>query len=61
MAIKTETLEGGLVRTFSAAGMMLRQSGTGIEYAEAVDPAGSGRSYAETKTRVATPEVEVAG
>ncbi len=48
MSIKTETLEGGLVRTFSDAAMMVRQDGTGILYQEAVDPETSDRTYTET-------------
>lgn len=56
MAIKTEKLESGLIRTYSDRGVMIQQHGTGIEYCEAVDPADSGRTYAETKTPIPTPE-----
>ena len=45
--IRTETKEG-LVRTYSDAGLRIRQDGTGIVYDEAVDPVGSGRTYSET-------------
>ena len=45
--IRTETKEG-LVRTYSDAGLRIRQEGTGVVYDEAVDPVGSGRTYSET-------------
>jgi len=57
MTIKTEILDSGLVRTYSSAGMMIRQAGTGIEYAEAVDPPDSGRSYVETETPIPTAQL----
>ena len=37
-----------LVRTYSDAGMMIRQDETGDLYAEAVDPEFAGRTYTET-------------
>lgn len=37
-----------LVRTYSDAGMMIRQDGTGAEYAEAIDPVETGKTYTET-------------
>ena len=49
--IKTETFEKNgraLVRTYSDTGYRIRQDGTGAVYDEAVDPADSGRTYAET-------------
>jgi len=45
--IRTETKEG-LVRTYSDAGLRIRQNETGAVYDEAVDPVGSGRTYSET-------------
>lgn len=42
--------DGGwvLVRTYSDAGMMIRQDETGDLYEEAVDPEHTGRTYTET-------------
>lgn len=53
--IKTETITINgheLVRTYSDANMMIRQDGTGVIYAEAVDPVDSGRTYTETETEI---------
>lgn len=47
MSIKTESVAGGLVRTYSDAGKYITQAGTGIEYVDAVDPIGLNRKYAE--------------
>ena len=38
-----------LVRTYSDAGMMIRQYGTGDLYADAVDPQFVNRTYTETE------------
>lgn len=46
--VKTEEYREGLVRTYSDAGLKIRQDGTGIVYDDAIDPAGSGRTYTET-------------
>lgn len=50
--IRTEELildDGGRVtRTWSDAGMLIEQNGTGDLYGEAIDPADSGRTYTET-------------
>ena len=46
--IRTQVLDENLVRTYSDAGMMIRQDGTGILYCEAVDPIVCGRTYTET-------------
>ena len=35
--VKQETLESGLIRTWSDAGFYIIQNETGIEYAEAID------------------------
>ena len=35
--IKHETLENGLIRTYSTKGKMIIQKETGIEYSEAID------------------------
>lgn len=45
--IKTETKDG-LVRTYSDAGMKIKQDGTDIIYDEAIDPADMHRTYTET-------------
>lgn len=46
MAIITERLEGGVVRTRSDLGLLIERDG--MRYSEAVDPAESGRTYTET-------------
>ena len=46
-----------LYRTYSDAGMMIRQSETGREYAEAVDVDGASYTYTETATPIPTPEL----
>lgn len=56
--IKTETLENGLVRTYSDTGHRLVQDGTGAGYDDAVDPAGSGRTYTESEELVEVQERE---
>lgn len=53
--IKTETITINgreLVCTYSDANMMIQQDGTGVLYAEAVDPVNSGRTYTETETEI---------
>jgi len=50
--IKTQQLPGGLVRTYSDKSFCIRQTPSGIEYDEAVDPVGSGRKYEETSNLV---------
>ena len=46
-----------LYRTYSDAGMMIRQNETGAEYAEAVDVEGAPYTYTETETLIETPEM----
>ena len=46
-----------LYRTYSDAGMMIRQNETGAEYAEAVDEADAPYTYTETETPIETPEM----
>ena len=41
-----------LYRTYSDAGMMIRQNETGAEYAEAVDVADAPYTYTETETKI---------
>ena len=53
----TETYTEGLVRTYSDTGHRLI-SGDGRTYDEAIDPAGSGRTYTESEELV---EAEEAG
>ena len=45
-----------LYRTYSDAGMMIRQNETGAEYAEAVDVADAPYTYTETETRIQAEE-----
>ena len=55
--IKTETItinDRMLIRTYSDANLMIKQDGTGAVYAEAYDPADSGRTYTETEEEIAT-------
>lgn len=52
--IKTETI-GDRIRTYSDAGMMIRQKETGILYAEAVDVPGR---YSYEETDVPVPDEE---
>ena len=52
---ETLTINGRtFVRTYSDANRMIRQDGTGAIYAEAYDPADSGRTYTETEDEIAT-------
>ena len=46
--IKTVTLNGGLLRTYSDAGRRIQQVGTDEIYDEAIDLATSGYTYTET-------------
>ena len=46
-----------LYRTYSDAGMMIRQNETGVEYAEAVDVERASYTYTETETPIETPEM----
>ena len=47
---KTETITINgrtFIRAYSDSGYMIKQDGTGAIYAEAIDPADSGRTYTE--------------
>ena len=46
-----------LYRTYSDAGMMIRQNETGVKYAEAIDVEGAPYTYTETETPIETPEM----
>lgn len=46
-----------LYRTYSDVGMMIRQTETGVEYAEAIDVEGAPYTYTETETKIETPEM----
>ena len=46
-----------LYRTYSDAGMMIRQNETGVEYAEAIDVESAPYTYTETETPIETPEM----
>ena len=45
-----------LIRTWDDAGNYIRQDGTGVLYAEAIDPDFMGRSYTETDIPIETFE-----
>lgn len=46
-----------LYRTYSDAGMMIRQNETGVEYTEAIDVEGAPYTYTETETPIETPKM----
>lgn len=46
-----------LYRTYSDAGMMIRQNETGMEYAEAIDVEGASYTYTETETPIETSDM----
>ena len=46
-----------LYRTYSDAGMIIRQNETGVEYAEAIDVENAPYTYTETETQIETPEL----
>ena len=46
-----------LYRSYSDAGMMIRQNDSGMEYAEAIDVEGASYTYTETETPIETPEM----
>ena len=59
--IATENITIGgreLIRTYSDARLMIKQDGTEIVYAEAVDPVGSGRTYTETDITIEQTDEE---
>ena len=45
-----------IYRTYSDAGMMIRQNDSGMEYAEAIDVEGAPYTYTETETPIKTSE-----
>lgn len=46
-----------LYRTYSDAGMMIRQNETDAEYAEAIDVEGASYTYTETETQIEPPKM----
>ena len=46
-----------LYRTYSDAGMMIRQNETSVAYTEAIDVDGAPYTYTETETPIETPEM----
>lgn len=51
------TINGmNFIYTFSDAGYMIRQTGTGTIYTDAYDPEGIGREYEETEEKI--PQLE---
>lgn len=59
--IITERVEGSadLVRTYSDAGMMIVQDGTGDMYAEAIDPDYMNRTYTESNVPIPVDDEEI--
>lgn len=55
-----DTWEDGtnLILTYSDAGMMIEQEGTGARYAEAIDPDFMNRTYIETDEPIPSEEPE---
>ena len=49
-----------LYRTYSDAGMMIRQNETGAEYTEAIDVEGTSYTYTETETKIPEDNSETA-
>ena len=47
-----------LYRTYSDAGMMIRQNETGVDYAEAIDVEGAPYTYTETETLIEMPSLD---
>lgn len=47
-----------LYRTYSDAGYMIRQTQTGVEYAEAIDVADAPYTYEETETKIQTDDTD---
>lgn len=48
------------VRTYSDAGLVIEQVGTGFRFAEAIDPHDSGRTYIETADPIELEPLEQA-
>lgn len=53
-----ETLESGLIKSYSDAGFMIKQVETGISYAEAIDVPNK-YTYEETSEKIKREESEV--
>lgn len=47
-----------LYRTYSDAGYMIRQTQTGVEYAEAIDVADAPYTYEETEMKIQTDDAD---
>lgn len=54
--LSTETMFDGRVRTYSDAGMYIRQAETDILYEDAVDPESENRIYTETDIPLPVPQ-----
>jgi len=55
---KTRSDGVSLYRTYSDAGYMIRQTQTGVEYAEAIDVADAPYTYEETETKIQTDDTD---
>ena len=61
IVVEEFTLPGSedvLTRTYSDAGYMIIQDGTGDLYGEAIDPKWTGRTYTESDIKIDRPEEE---
>lgn len=50
--IRTEIIEGGLIRTWSDAGVLIHGGFPEGDYESAIDPADAGRTYTETDIQI---------
>ena len=55
---KTRSDGVSLYRTYSDAGYMIRQTQTGVEYAEAIDVADAPYTYEETEMKIQTDDAD---
>ena len=54
--IKAETLDNGLIRTYSDAGFLIHGGSPEGDYAEAIDPVSLNRTYTETNIPIPTED-----
>ena len=56
MAIVTENIDNKFIKTYSDAGYYIHGGQPEADYAEAIDPITSGRTYTETDIKIPTEE-----
>ena len=56
--IKTERLDGGLIRSWSDLGVYIHGGNPEADYTEAVDPEAEGRTYTETDKPIESEDEE---